>query len=227
MTLTLTYASPKNLEASSAESDVLAGTKYSLKLINNAAQPWTFYVYQKMPAQVADVFSLAWFASPYKIVVGNFITFRWEINYNFVWGDTGTIIPGVTFDAGGTQSASPADDNTTIFSLNPGPHLSAPIPGDPKGSLVIQDGDDVPNNRYSVGIGMSGTGTYVVQAGTGLRHTFTPTPSYWVAAGANVQIGTVLNIQTITQTAEAKYGNQVFDLVGTLNDNNKWTFEPA
>lgn len=205
----------------------LAGTKYTLKLKNESAQAWTFYVYQKLPNQVADVFSLAWFASPYRIRVGDQIKFSWEINYNFVWSDTGTLIPGVNFDAFGSKDASPKDANTTIFSRTPGPGLSAPVTGKPIGSLVIQDGEDIENNRFSVGIGMSGTGTYVVQAGTGLRHVFTPTPSYWIAAGANVQIGTVLNIQTVTQTAEARFPSAVFDLEGTLGDNNRWKIQPA
>jgi hypothetical protein len=221
MSLLMSYAAP-DLGLAAA-----AGTPYTLKLINQSAQPWTFYVYQKLPGQVADVFSLAWFASPYKISVGDSIKFKWEITYNFVWSDSGVLIPGVTFDAGGTKDADPNNDNVTTFSLNPGPNLSTPVKESPSGSLIIKDADDVPNNKFSVGIGMSGTGTYAVQAGTGLRHTFTPTPSYWVAAGTNVQIGTVLNIQTVTQTAEAKFPSAVYSLVGTLGENNKWKIDPA
>lgn len=221
MSLLMSYA------ASDLGLAAAAGTPYQLKLVNQSAQPWTFYVYQKLPDQVADVFSLAWFASPYKISVGDSIKFKWEITYNFVWSDSGVLIPGVTFDAGGTKDADPNGENTTTFSLDPGPNLSVPVKGNPKGSLVISDADDVPNNKFSVGIGMSGTGTYAVQAGTNLTHTFTPTPSYWIAAGANVQIGTVLNIQTIAKTAEAKFPAAVYSLVGTLGENNKWTIVPA
>ncbi len=201
------------------------GTSYSLTLKNQSAAPWTFYVYQKMPQQVADVFSLAWFASPFVLTVGNQITFTWEIDYNFVWSATGTIMPGITFNAFGTENADPDGNNTTNFTTSPGPNLSPAAPGQPAGSLVIKDGSDVPNNTYSVGIGMSGTGTYAVQAGTNLTHTFTPTPSYWVAAGTNVQVGTVLNITTVGVTAEAKFPNNVFKLIGTLDTANTWTFK--
>lgn len=221
MSLLMSYA------ASDLGLATAAGTPYTLKLVNQSAQPWTFYVYQKLPAQVADVFSLAWFCSPYVISVGDDITFKWEINYNLFWSQTGSIMAGVTFESKGKKDADPNGENTSTFSLDPGPNLSVPVKGDPKGSLVISDADDVPNNKFSVGIGMSGTGTYAVQAGNNLTHTFTPTPSYWIAAGANVQIGTVLNIQTIAKTAEAKFPAAVYSLVGTLGENNKWTIVPA
>lgn len=217
--LTLSYLSPR------VERAAAAGTPYSLTLKNNSAQSWTFYVYQKAPQLTPSVFSLAWFASPYRIRPGgDQITFRWEIDYNFVWSDTGILIPGVTFHASGTVDCDPASRNTTTFDLADGPGFSSPVAGEPKGSLVIKDGADVPNNRFSVGIGMSGTGTYAVQAGTNLTHMFTPTPSYWVAAGVGVQIGSVLDIKTVTQTAEAKYDPNVYNVEGTLGPDNLWTF---
>ncbi|MFV0299383.1 MAG: hypothetical protein ACK5IP_00585 [Paracoccus sp. (in: a-proteobacteria)] len=210
-----------------AANAVEAGTPYFLTLHNQSAQAWTFYVYQKAPQPVTDVFSLAWFCSPYKIRVGDRIRFSWEINYNFVWSDTGTLMPGVDFDAGGDADCSPAGANTTEFSLTPGPGLSTPQRGQPSGSLIINDAAEVPNLRFSVGIGMSGAGTYAVQAGSNLQHVFTPTPSYWIAAGAKVKIGSVLNINTITQTAEAKFPPNVFSLNCTLNDSNTWDIAPA
>ncbi|SCB39917.1 protein rhiA [Rhizobium hainanense] len=231
MTLHISYANKEITDharaSQSASAALTQGTQYSLLLKNQSAQPWTFYVYQKMPQQVADVFSLAWFCSPYQIRVGNQIKFTWEIDYNFVWSDTGQLIPGVEFLASGVQDGSPSGANTTTFSLDGGPGFSNPVRGDPAGSLVIKDAANVPNSRFSVGIGMSGTGTYVVQAGTNLTHTFTPTPSYWIAAGTNVSIGTVLSIDTITQTNEAKFPSAVYNLVGTLQEDNSWTVNPA
>lgn len=198
------------------------GTAYSLTLKNDSAQPWTFYVYQKQPEQATDLFSLAWFASPFLITVGSQIRFQWQIEYDFVWGATGIVTPGVTFSAGGTVGTDPAGFNTTTFSSLPGPNLSTPVVGPPPGSLVINDTGDVANNTFSVGIGMSGTGTYVVQAGPNLKHQFTPTPSYWIAAGTNIEVGTVLDIQTITTTAEVVFPPNVFSVTKTLNEQNIW-----
>lgn len=200
-----------------------AGNIYTLRLENNSASPWTFYVYQQLPNQEsANVFSLAWFCSPYQIVPGNFIRFQWEIDYGFVWGDTGAIQPGVIFDAGGIVPANLMTANNTIFTTQPGPHLTSPEKGDPAGSLKVSDENNVPNNRFSVGISMSGAGTFVTPAGPNLDHIFTPTPSYWIAAGTNVRIGTILNIATITRNKEVEFPHAEFDRKFSLNQANTW-----
>ncbi|MEL7058777.1 MAG: protein rhiA [Acidobacteriota bacterium] len=201
------------------------GQRYSINMINNSGATWTFYVYQKLPAQVADVFSLAWFASPFQIRDGNSIKFSWEIDYSFVWSATGVVRPGVDFDAQGVVPCSPSGNNTTEFSTTGGPGLSPPVQGPPAGSLVINDASNVPANTFSVGIGMSGTGTFAVQAGPNLKHTFTPTPTYWIAAGYNVTVGKVLSIDTITQTAEAQFPAAVYALEATLQDDNTWDIQ--
>ncbi|MCL8485868.1 MULTISPECIES: protein rhiA [Bradyrhizobium] len=228
MTL-ISYATPRDLRIQKAISRVATevdatGTPYSLKLINNSASPWVFYVYQQLPnQQSANVFSLAWFASPYQIVPGANITFQWSIDYTFVWGQTGTIQPGVTFSAGQTIDADPASANTTTFSTSPGPNLSQAVAGQPQGSLVISDAANVPNNSFSVGIGMGSAGTFVTMAGPNLTHTFTPTPTYWIAAGTNVQVGTILDITTVTQNLQVKFPVNVYAVTCTLNSSNQWT----
>jgi hypothetical protein len=222
MSLLISYVDPQ--PKSKALAVGADGTPYTLTLKNGSSQAWTFYVYQKLPSLSPDIFSLAWFASPFVITPNNRITFNWQIIYNFVWGATGTVRPGVTFNAGGEIDGDPAGANTTNFSTSPGPNLSDAVQAPPSGSLVIKDAANVPNQTFSVGIGMSGTGTYVVQAGANLTHLFTPTPSYWVAAGTGIQVGTVLDIKTVTQTAEAKFPVNQFNRIGTLGQDNTWSF---
>lgn len=216
--LTLSYVSPDTRRKA------VAGTMYSLTLVNESAQDWTFYVFQKPPKEDAHIFSLAWFSSPDLVGVGTQITFEWEIDYNVMWSRTGEVLPGVTFHASGKKSADPTGANTTIFKTIPAPGLTDPTKGGSPGTLVIHDEFEVPNLTYAVGIGMSGAGTHVVQAGADLTHHFTPTPNYWVAAGANVKIGTILDITTVTKAAEAKFGSDVFNIVATLDDQNQWSF---
>lgn len=200
------------------------GTTYSLTLENRSNQNWTFYVYQEQPQPTSNVFSLAWFASPWLIRPGgDSIKFEWTIDYNFVWSATGSLQPGVTFTASGVKNADPSGPNTTTFDLAGGaPGLTDPVVGPPAGSLVILDGADVPANTFSVGIGMSGVGTYAVQAGANLKHQFTPTPNYWIAAGTNIQVGDVLDIQTVSQNEQIVFPPSVFALTYTLNDQNLW-----
>jgi hypothetical protein len=197
---------------------------YSLTLVNNSASPWTFYVYQQLPnQQSANAFSLAWFCSPFMIVPGANIPFRWTIDPTFVWGATGQVRPGVVFSAIETIPADPASANTTTFSVTPGPNLSPAVAGPPQGSLVIKDAAAVPSNLFSVGIGMGDAGTFITQAGPNLTHTFASNPTYWIAAGTNIQVGTILDITTVMQNAQVNFPVNVFALTFTLGANNQWT----
>lgn len=200
-----------------------AGTPYSLTLKNESASPYTFYVFQKTPDQeTKNIFSLAWFASPFTIVPNNHIRFEWNIVYNFVWGATGSLVPGVTFDAGGAIAADPSGANTTGFDVEPGPSLSKAAKGNPAGSLMISDSGAVPNDDFSVGIGMSGAGTFAVQAGPNLTHAFTPTPKYWIGAGSNISAGKVLEITTNNPVVEVTFPRNEYKLTYALNSANEW-----
>lgn len=197
---------------------------YTLTLKNESTQPWTFYVYQQAPEQTGG-FSLAWFASPFVITVGSRISFDWQIAYNFVWGATGALTPGVAFGAGGEIDADLAGANQTTFSTSPGPNLSAAEKGSsPPGTLLIFDNNDVPANTFSVGIGMSGAATFVEQASPNLAHQFSPSspPRYWVAAGTDVQVGSTVDIQTVTQSVEVTFPLNVVSRTLTLNQSNTW-----
>ena len=136
------------------------------------------------------------------VTPGDSVTFQWTNDYTFVFGATGTIRPSVVFSASETIPADPQGANTTeLFRLTRSPSSPA-VAGTPQGSLVIYDVPDVPNNAFSVGIGMGNAGTFVAQAGPNLLHTFTPPPDYWIAAGTGVQIGTILDVTTVTQNAQ-------------------------
>ena len=200
------------------------GTLYGVTLTNKSSKPWTFYIYQKPPESSPDVFSLAWFCSPYKVQLNNRISFQWGTDYSFVWGETGILRPGITFDAGGATSADPETGNTSVFAA-PFPHdpeFSAPVRERPYEALTIKDCGTVPDHKYAVGIGMSGKGAFVTQSSSNLIHNFTPRPSYWIAASNNVQLGSVLRLETITQNEHIEFGPNVYNLSYTLNAKNQW-----
>ncbi|AUP80209.1 protein RhiA [Flavivirga eckloniae] len=198
------------------------GTPYKLVCKNDSTVPWVFYVYQTMPSQPSDVFSLAWFASPYKLSPGSTITFDWTIDYSFVWGNTGTVSPGVNYQAGGSKSCSLTGPNMTTFSTDDNaPQLSNPVPGGQAGSLTINEASNVPNGTYSTGIGMSGQGTFVQQALTNATQVYTPEPKYWIAAATEMQMGVVL-AQNIAQTAEIDFPNNTYTMYATLKSDQTW-----
>ncbi|MDO5969866.1 hypothetical protein Q4Q35_08600 [Flavivirga aquimarina] len=202
------------------------GTPYKLVCKNNSSVPWVFYVYQTMPSQPSDIYSLAWFASPYKISPGSSITFEWSIDYSFVWGNTGTIKPGITYDASGLKDCDPNGANMTTFSTDDNaPQLSDPVTGGQAGSLTINEAANVPNSTYSTGIGMSGQGSFVQQALTNATQVYTPEPKYWIAAATQTQMGEVL-AQNIAGSEEVKFTTNVYTLYATLGDDQKWTVSP-
>jgi rhizosphere induced protein len=222
MTL-ISYAKPRSDTALAAAAST---PPYSVTMINKSASPWIFYAYQAVPnEQSANMFSLVWFCSPYLMYPDTFITFEWTVDYNFVWGATGAISPGVTFSAGGYIAADPQSANTTIFSATPGPTLSPAAPGSPQGSLAISDAATVPNNTFLVGTGMGNVGTLVMAAGPNLRYVFpVPTPpNYWIAAGTNLKVGTILDVTTIAQNLQVTFPVNVYAVTCTLGTDNKWT----
>ena len=200
--------------------------EYHLKAVNKSNRDWTFYVYQKAPDIVSEnVFSLSWLAPLYKIGVNNFKNFYWSVDYEFVWYDSGKLEPGVRFLAGGSQKCNPSGKNHTEFTVprNGAPGLSEPTKEPEKGTLYIETDDTVPTNKFAVGIGMSGNGIFVQQAEPNSIYKFKPTsPSYWVAADDKMKVGTVLDIKTITNTAEVKFRRHIYNMEATLTEENKW-----
>ena len=202
-------------------------TNYSVNVVNDSADPWKFYVYQE-PPPVTNNLSLAWLVSPYHTAVGDSVSFGWKIQYSFVWSATGVLKPGVQFTATGLKDCDPAGKNLTSFTFEKDtPKLSDPTTGETIGILTIKDGDNVPSNTFAVGVGMSGKGTYVVNAGPNLTHHFTPEPKYYIVAGDEVIEGEVKDITTITRSAPLVFPLNVRKLTATLKSNNTWDIKPA
>ena len=196
---------------------------YQLNVLNNANSAWNFYVYQQPPENTSDL-TLAWFTSPFKIPVGAGTDFSWDINYQFMWSSTGIVRPGITFKAFGKKDCDPDTANTTAFTFqNNTPDFSEPVLGGSKGTLYINDGGQVPVNVFAVGVGMSGAGTFCVNAEPNLIHEFTPTPTYYIAAINEVEQGEVMDIKTITMTAQVQFPPNVFTMTATLQPDNTWT----
>ena len=148
---------------------------YSVHVRNESASAWKFYVYQSPPEDTSNL-TLAWFASKYKIGPGYKDSFEWNINYQFVWSASGEVRPGIKFEATGQTECDPDAGNTSKFTfLGDTPLLSDAIPGGEIGHLFIHDGPNVPSNTFAVGVGMSGNGTFVVNAGPNLKQVFSYT----------------------------------------------------
>jgi len=198
-------------------------TQYSVKVTNNSSSTWDVFMYQQQPGPPSPgVFSLAWFSMPMSPTTT--ATFSWDITYDFVWSQTGTLVPGVTFIAGQTWQADPVSANyvqliepqENLFTFN-----NENATG-PQGSLSIWQDGKVAANAASVGIGMSGFGTFAVQAQPNTTAVFTPEPSYWIAFGSQMQQGCVLET-VVGNSSQVTFGQNVYQMNAVLGGNNLWT----
>ena len=201
---------------------------YTVTAVNNSLTFWKFFVYQ--PPIGGDL-TLAWFASPILIPNrGGTTLFNWQTNYQFVWSQTGIVEPGKVIKASGEKNCDPDGANTTTFTFQGGtPVLSDPVPGGDKGTLSIFNGPTIPPHTFAEGIGMSGSATFVLNAGPNLSHTLSiPKPAYYIAAIIEVEQGEVMDVTTITKTAEIPFptGPGVFNVTATLQADNTWSFIP-
>jgi hypothetical protein len=215
----------------------MAGTQYTLRVINNSTNFADMCVYQEDPdIGVPNVLSLAWFAKPAQPTTT--VVFRWTIDYSFVWSETGTLIPGVYFDASqvwpadpsvlGTSSPSKGGNQIGFSHPSAGAYTftSTPSTGAQKGSLYIKEDSNIPLKRASVGIGMSGAGTFAVQSQPNLNLTFTPHPIYYLAAGTFTQ-GEVLDIGSVTNPTDIRFPANVYSMTATLGEDNAWSVTPT
>jgi hypothetical protein len=193
-------------------------TQYALTCINNSSMLGSFAVFQKPPGNPGGTFTLAWFARPTH--PGTQVTFDWTTDYCFVWSETGVVKPGISFSASEVLAADPNGLNLTQLTEDSvgATFFTPPIGDGPKGTLTIQQRSNVVPHRTAVGIGMSGSGTTVMQAMPNITATFTPHPNYWVVFG-NYTTGQVLDVTHMVGEVEVTYPAGITALTATLGPN--------
>jgi hypothetical protein len=214
----------------------MTGTTYTLRVINESSSLWDMCVYQVDPdLGPSNAMSLAWFSKPSQPTTT--LTFKWTIDYSFVWAETGQLIPGVYFDATQNWPADPSivapstpdkAGNQVGFTKSGGAFTftSTPVRDAKPGLLYIQQETTIPENQASVGIGMSGAGAFAVQAKPNIRLNLSPHPVYWLAAGSFAQ-GEVLDIGAINGPTDVRFPPNVYSMTAVLNALNQWTVKPT
>ncbi|HVR10620.1 MAG TPA: protein rhiA [Thermoanaerobaculia bacterium] len=205
----------------------MPATTYSLIFVNQSTNRGDVCVYQSDPnINVPGVMSLAWFSK--LATPSTEIQFEWQVNYNFVWSETGSLKPGVIFSAAQRPAADLTESNQITLDHTGGAGGAYDFinqrRGPVAGNLFIDTTNTVPLNRASVGIGMSGVGTYAVQAQPNFNLVFSPHPRYWITFGTFVR-GQVLDITRITNKAEVRFDPGVFSMTAILQRDNKWNIE--
>lgn len=202
------------------------GVQYSVKFVNNSSESGSACIYQTVPdGGVPNVMSLAWFAKMTHPTTR--VSFRWTLDYCFVWAQTGQLMPGVIVDAGQAWPADLSSSNQVTFTNRGGAFTFQNQTAGPRpGSLSIRADASIPPGQAAVGIGMSGEGTLVTQAQPNWNLAFTPHPQYWIAFG-NFTQGEALDVTQIPNPAQIQFPSGVYSMTATLNPDNTWTIQPT
>lgn len=200
-------------------------TQYSLLFVNNSTVEGNVCVYQRDPGQSKDVnlYSLAWFTQGVR--PGNQAQFYWEINYSYVWSQTGVLKPGITFLAQGFVKTDPGNEHINSIGFNKNEYGYSFVPTSkttPEGMMGLYTDASVPNDEASVGVAMSGSGTFAYAAKTNMTYTFQPHPEYWITFG-DYHKGQVMDVNIATETAKIAYPKNIYAMTATLNEDNTFT----
>lgn len=199
--------------------------QYTLRFINNSTMSGNACVYQTDPNIGPNVMSLAWFSKAAHPTTK--LTFRWTIDYSFTWAETGQLIPGVFYDATQNWPADLQNTNQVTFSRIGGAYtFKDQVKGAIPGTLYIMEDSTIPSKMASVGVGMSGNGTFAVQAQPNITAMFTPHPQYWITFGM-MEEGEVLDIAQITQKANIEFPPGIFSMTAILKADNTWDVKPT
>lgn len=207
------------------EEKQIMATKYSLTVQNNSKNYGNICIFQTIPDQPQNMLSLAWFskaAHPDTVV-----EFSWYTQYNFVWSDQGELKPGITFKASQVLEADPSDitkNSIGFIKEYDAYRFTETSKSTKEGNLGIYTNQSVPHGEASLGIGMSGNGTFVVTATPNYNFIFQPHPRYWVAFGT-YKVGEVMDIESMSNIVEVKYDPDVFNKCVTLKSDNTWSID--
>lgn len=209
-----------------AEAQAEGGAQYTVYFVNNSENYGSACLFQRDPGGGGpDVLPLAWFSQVSRPTTR--ISFRWSVDYCFVWAETGQLMPGVVFEASQMLPADLSRGNKVTFASQWGSYsFQNQTAGPQPGSLYIQQDATIPERQVAVGIGMSGSGTFAAQAQPNTILAFTPRPNYWIAFGRFIQ-GQVLDVEQLYNAAEIMFPPGVYSMMVTLNANNTLTIRPA
>ncbi|MGY3515536.1 hypothetical protein [Micromonospora haikouensis] len=198
---------------------------YNIMISNaSALDGMNAILFQENPVLPSDAVTLAWMSK--MCHPSTTIEYKWSIDYNFVWGQVGTLVPGTQFVAGQILSADLTQNNLVTLSYVDGGFEFGPTSSSGNSSsLIIKEDDTVPgpgnDDQGSVGIGMSGAGTFVVPTVPNTGVEFTPKPTYYVAFGS-FESSEVMDVSELTQPAKVVYPDGMTSAKAVF-DGKEWT----
>ena len=196
---------------------------YTINFVNNSGSAGSFCVFQQNPnSPNPGVFSLAWLAQ--FVNPNGKVSIGWNTDFYFFWAKTGRLKPGVIFNAGEALLADTNENNSVTVTKDNGNYQFIKQTKYVHGKFMITSDQNTAINQASVGIGMSGSGTFAVQAQPQMAFVFEPRPEYWITFGDFKQ-GQVLDASAINNPAQIIFPHGIFSMDVTLNADGTWSIE--
>ena len=195
---------------------------YAINFRNNSGNRGSSCVYVGKPDQTSN--KLAWFTSPARTA-----TFQWTIEYDFVWAETGEFKPGVLFEPREVLLADPQSGAQVTFTKDAGVYeFKDQAPGPAPGNYLIKADGTIPAGFTAVGIGLSGSATYALQAQPNISFQFAveSPPSYSITFG-DYEKGQLLGSEAATNAAQIVFPVNIYTMDATLNADGTWTLKPV
>jgi rhizosphere induced protein len=186
---------------------------HTLRFHNNSGSTQTFVCFQTLDHATAGLVP-AWFAMP--VANGVEVNFTWQETCDLVWMETGPLAPGIQFSASQVVPAALGTSNQIALTFTDGVFSFADQgAGGPPNDFQIT-AHAIPANTASIGIGMAGSPTYIVQAQPFITTTITPSINYWVTV-ADVTQGELMDLSTLGPKAPVVFPPDVTSMTATLN----------
>ncbi|WP_441244356.1 hypothetical protein [Tardiphaga sp. 768_D3_N2_1] len=194
---------------------------YELKFLNNTAATQTFVCFQSSQNPPSGLVP-AWFAM--RVSPRTQLLFSWQQTYDFVWMESGKLAPGITFAAIEVLPATLPASSLVTLTYGSGAFGFIDQRQGRSDSLMITCDGTVPTDTASVGIGMAGAATEVMQAAPNMTFTFAPTARYWMTLADVVQ-GEIFDPSKLVPVVPLVFEPNVYALTATLNPDGTVTVQ--
>lgn len=195
----------------------------TLTIINSGTFKGNISIFQKQPdLETIGAMSLTWLTK--RTNPNTKLTFNWTEDYWFVWSEENILKPGVVFSTSQTILANLRTNNKIRLEKNKYGYLFKNQVTDSihSGELIIEESGLIPGGEASVGIGMSGFGTFIWETEPNVDLVIQPKPQYWVTYGMFDQ-GEILNTQQlVNKSLKIKYPMNKYNATVTLKSDNTW-----
>jgi hypothetical protein len=202
--------------------DDVADARLTVNFYNNGQSPGNVILYQGPSG--GNVLPLVWFTK--YVYPQTRVAFTWSTEPCFVWSDTGQLVPGIIASASQTIPADLDTKNAITLTYNQAFNFIDQQPGSRAGTLTVKEDATIPPGMASVGIGMSGQATFLIQAQPNMIGAFTPGSQYWIAFGT-YQANQVLEVEQIGTPAQIAFPVNIPAMDATLNADGSWTIQPT